>query len=231
MKWFLGIIPYIDLKRPLFYTNFSDFSKNDRSLYFPGKRDGKGKMEAYEDPKNRARILGSGRRAEWLKVDELIEKAGVSQGMVCVDLGSGAGAVSLPLVEKVGSTGQVYAVDTNPNVLQVIKEKSPPTNLVILQKSAADTGIDASIADCCFMILVLHEIPPEGVLAEAYRLLKTGGKAIALEWRMDFESPRPPLNERIDRDHMEQLMADAGFTEFEYTRWSDSHYVMMAVKR
>ena len=188
-------------------------------------------MEAYNDPKNRARILGSGRRAEWLKVDELIEKAGVSQGMVCADLGSGAGALSIPLAEKVGSTGKVYAVDTNPDVLQVIKEKNPPANLVILQKSAADTGLDASIADCCFMILVLHEVPPEGVLAEAYRLLKKEGKAITLEWQMDFDSPRPPRNERIDRDRMEQLMTDAGFTAFEYTEWSDSHYVMTAVKR
>ena len=193
--------------------------------------DGKEKMEEYDDPKNRARILGSSRRAGWLKVDELIEKTDVSEGMVCVDLGCGAGALSLPLAEKVGSTGKVYAVDTNPNVLQVIEEKNPPANLVTLLKSAADTGLDASIADCCFMILVLHEVSPEGVLAEAYRLLKTEGKAIALEWRMDFDSPRPPRNERIDRDRMEQLMTGAGFTTFEYTQWSESHYVMTAVKR
>lgn len=187
-------------------------------------------MEAYEDPKNRARILGSGRRADWLKVNEIIERAGVSQGMVCVDLGCGAGTLSLPLAEKVGSTGKVYAADTNQDVLQVIKEKNPPDNLVTLQRSAADTGLDASIADCCFMILLLHEVPPEGVLAEAYRLLKTKGKAIILEWRMDFDSPRPPLNERIDRNRMEQLLTDAGFSSFEYTEWSDSHYVMTAVK-
>jgi len=188
-------------------------------------------MEAYDDPKNRARILGREGRAEWLKVNELIERSGVSQGMVCVDLGCGAGTLSLPLAEKVGSTGKVYAVDTNPDVLQVIKEKNPPSSLVTMQKSAADTGLDASIADCCFMILILHEVPPEGVLAEAYRLLKTEGKAIVLEWRMDFVSPRPPRNERIDRDRMEHLMTDAGFTAFEYIQWSDSHYVMTAVKR
>ena len=188
-------------------------------------------MEAYEDPKNRARILGSGRRAEWLRVDEIIEKAGVSQGMTCVDLGCGAGTLSLPLAEKIGSTGKIYAVDTNPDVLEVIQAKNPPANLVTLQKSAADTGLDASIADCCFMILLLHEVPPEGVLAEAYRLLKTEGKAVTLEWRMDFDSPRPPRNERIDRDRMEQLLTGTGFTSFEYTEWSDSHYVMTAVKR
>jgi len=187
-------------------------------------------MEAYDDPKNRARILGSDRRAEWLKVDEIIEKAGISPGMVCVDLGCGAGTLSLPLAEKVGSTGNVYAVDTNPDVLQVIKGKNPPANLATLQRTAADTGLDASIADCCFMILLLHEVPPEGVLAEAHRLLKTEGKAIILEWRMDFDSTRPPRNERIDGHRMEQLLTEAGFSDFEYTEWSESHYVMTAVK-
>lgn len=188
-------------------------------------------MEAYDDPKNRARILGSDRRTEWLRVNEIIEKAGVSQGMTCVDLGCGAGTLSSPLAEKVGSTGNVYAVDTNPDVLQVIKEKNPPANLVTLQKSAAATGLNASIADCCFMILLLHEVPPEGVLAEAYRLLKLEGKAVILEWRMEFDSPRPPRNERIDRDRMEQLLIGAGFTSLEYIQWSDSHYVMTAVKK
>ncbi|UCC16226.1 MAG: class I SAM-dependent methyltransferase [Dehalococcoidales bacterium] len=187
-------------------------------------------MEAYDDPKNRARILGRDRRAQWLKVDAIIEKVGVSQGMVCVDLGCGAGTLSLPLADKVGNTGKVYAVDTNHDVLQVIKEKHPPDNLVVLQAGAADTGLDASIADCCFMILLLHEVPSEGVVAEAYRLLKAEGKAIILEWRIDFDSPRPPLNERIDRQRMEQLLTEAGFSLIEYTEWSDSHYVITAVK-
>jgi ubiquinone/menaquinone biosynthesis C-methylase UbiE len=188
-------------------------------------------MEAYDDPKNRARILGSDRRAEWLRINAILEKAEISQGMVCVDLGCGAGTLSLPLAEKVGSTGKVYAVDTNPDVLQVITEKNPPVNLITIQKSAADTGLNASIADCCFMILLLHEIPPEAVLAEAHRLLKKEGKAIILEWRMDFDSPRPPRNERIDRDRMEQLLTGAGFISFDYFEWSDSHYVMTAVKK
>ena len=187
-------------------------------------------MEAYDDPKNRARILGNDRRAEWLKIAEIIEKAGVSRGMVYVDLGCGAGTLSLPLAEQVDDTGKVFAVDTNPDVLQVIKGKNPPSNLVVLQRSAADTGLDASIADCCFMILLLHEVPPEGVLAEAYRLLKTEGKVITLEWRMDFDSPHPPRNERIDRNRMEQLLTDASFTSLEHIEWSASHYVMTAVK-
>jgi ubiquinone/menaquinone biosynthesis C-methylase UbiE len=207
------------------------FTENRNYRILRKKRYGKGKMEEYHDPKHRARILGSNRRAEWLKVDEIIARAGVSQGMVCVDLGCGAGALSLPLAEKVGSTGKVYAVDTNPDVLQVIQEKNPAVNLVIIERNASNTGLDASIADRCFMILLLHEVPPEGVLAEAYRLLKEGGKAIALEWRMDFDSPRPPRNERIDRDKMEQLLTGAGFSSFDYTEWSDSHYVATALKK
>ncbi len=187
-------------------------------------------MEAYHDPKRRARMLGSEERGKWLNVDGVIAKAGISPGMVCVDLGCGAGALSIPLSKAVGEKGKVYAVDTAGDVLDIIREKNPPDNLVVLQKDAAGTGLNASIADRCFMVLLLHEVPPEGVIAEAYRLLKSGGRAIILEWRMDFDSPRPPRNERIDTDRMELLLTQAGFSSFESTEWSDSQYLAAAVK-
>jgi ubiquinone/menaquinone biosynthesis C-methylase UbiE len=188
-------------------------------------------MEAYHDPNRRARMLGSDERGKWLRSDELIsEKVKAFPGMNCVDLGSGAGALSLPLAKAVGEKGKVYAVDINSDVLDVIREKNPPQNLVIIQRDAADTGLDASIADICIMVLLLHEVPPEGVLAEAYRLLKPGGRALVLEWRMDYEAPHPPHNERIDREHIERLLTEAGFSGFEYAEWTKSHYVATAVK-
>ncbi len=188
-------------------------------------------MEQYHDPGQRARILGSGQRSAWLRVDELIlRKAAIQPGMTCVDLGCGAGVVSLPLSLEVGPEGKVYAVDINREVLDMITAKEPPAWLITLNKEAADTGLDAGIADACFMVLVLHEVEPVGVLKEVYRLLKPGGRAVILEWKTEWDSPHPPVNERISRDGIERLLANEGFRDFDYEDWSESQYVATARK-
>jgi ubiquinone/menaquinone biosynthesis C-methylase UbiE len=189
-------------------------------------------MEAYQDPKRRGRILSSRDRRGWLRADDAIkEKCGVRPGMTCIDLGCGAGAFSFPLAEAVGEKGKVYAVDNNADVLNIINEKIPPQNLVTVNADVRHTGLDGAIADLCLMVLILHEVePPEEVMAEAYRLLKPGGKTMVLEWRMDFDSPHPPRDERIGKERMERLFAGAGFTSSDYTEWSNSHYIATAMK-
>jgi len=189
-------------------------------------------MEAYQDHKRRARILASRDRRKWLRTDDAIkEKAGVVPGMTCVDLGCGAGAFSFPLAEAVGEKGKVYAVDNSAEVLDVIREKDPPPNLITVAADVRHTGLDGAIADLCLMALILHEVePPEELIAEAFRLLKPGGRALVLEWRMDFDSPQPPRDERISRERMQRLFAWAGFSSSGYADWSPSHYIATAEK-
>jgi ubiquinone/menaquinone biosynthesis C-methylase UbiE len=189
-------------------------------------------MEDYLDPKKRVRILDTEERARWLKASDLINNiAGITAGMICVDLGCGTGAISFPLASAVGNEGKVYAVDINVEVIERIREKNPPPNLIPILGDAGNTGLESQIADSCFMVLVLHEVEqPDKILAEVFRLLKRDGKALALEWREDFDSPHPPHNERINRKEVEKLFIKAGFSYFEYTNWSKSHYVATAIK-
>ncbi|MBN2238752.1 MAG: methyltransferase domain-containing protein [Dehalococcoidales bacterium] len=186
--------------------------------------------DKHHDSGERARMLGSEQRRQWLKTADLIDTAGISPGMTCIDLGCGAGALSVPLVEAVGPAGNVYAVDTDKHLLNFINEQNIPENLVTVNRDAADTGLETETADACFIILVLHEVPAEGVIAETYRLLKPGGKIVVLEWRMDFDNPQPPKSERIGREHLDRLLTDAGFSEFSYIEWDQRCYVATAVK-
>jgi len=126
------------------------------------KRDRKVTMEEYDNPKNRARILGSDRRAEWLKVSEILEKAKVAQGMVCVDLGCGAGPLSLPLAEKVGRTGKVYAVDTNQEFLDFVKQQAIEqglSNVITLCTSSEQPDLPHGLFDMVFLRNVTHHLP------------------------------------------------------------------------
>lgn len=189
-------------------------------------------MEEHFDTERRIQMLGSEQRRKWLRTDDLIKDViGTTRGMICVDLGCGMGALSFPLADAVGSEGKVYAVDKDAVIIDRIRAKNPPANLIPVQGDAGQTGLEAEIADIGLMVLILHEVePPSRVLAEAFRLLKPGGRAISLEWREDFDSPHPSPDERIGREKMEQLFRDAGFSSFEYANWSDSHYLATAVK-
>ena len=163
------------------------------------------------DPRRRLRMLDNEGRAKWLRVDDLIKELNIGKGMTCIDLGCGTGALSFPLAGIVGKEGTVYAVDTNTDAINRIREKSPPENLKPVNSSAARTGLDDGIADVCFIILLLHEVDqPENILAEAYRLLKPGGQAATLEWRGEAEGQGPPSSERLSWEKAEQLFSSVG---------------------
>jgi ubiquinone/menaquinone biosynthesis C-methylase UbiE len=53
----------------------------------------------------------------------LFEKAGIEPGMKVLDVGSGAGDVTLLLAELVGPTGSIVGVDVYPTVLEVARAR------------------------------------------------------------------------------------------------------------
>lgn len=53
--------------------------------------------------------------------ERMIENAGIKEGMRVLDLGCGAGNVTLSVSKKVGPTGQVVGVDMNPEILKSAK--------------------------------------------------------------------------------------------------------------
>ena len=183
------------------------------------------------DPGRRLRMLDNEGRGKWLRVNDLIKELNVNKGMTCIDLGCGAGALSFSLAEAVGREGTVYAVDTNTDAINRIREKNPPENLITINSSADRTGLDDGIADVCFTIMLLHEVDrPEDILAEAYRLLKPGGRIAAIEWKYEAEIPGPPPSERISREQAEQLFNQAGYREHLYKDWTQNLYLFTGTK-
>jgi len=55
--------------------------------------------------------------------ERVFRKAGVTEGMHVLDLGCGAGDVSFLAAELVGPTGPVVAIDLDPGVLAVARER------------------------------------------------------------------------------------------------------------
>jgi ubiquinone/menaquinone biosynthesis C-methylase UbiE len=88
------------------------------------------------------------------------------------------------------------------------------------------TGLDNRIADLCLLSFILHEgRSPEKVIQEVFRLLKSGGEILIVEWKAELDSPGPPRTKRIPSEFLEQMLQNTGFSQFSYIDWSANSYV------
>jgi len=187
--------------------------------------------EGHFDPKI-APVLDSEERLKELRPYELLkDRAGVKPGMTCIDLGSGTGTFTFPLLLCVGAEGVVYAVDDSDEMQDYIRSKNPPPNLIFVHNDVRRTGLDDGIADFCLLASILHEVDqPADLLAEAFRLLKPGGRILDLDWKAELDSPGPPQRRRLSREKVEKLLGQAGFINADYSDWSRNHYITLANK-
>jgi SAM-dependent methyltransferase len=176
------------------------------------------------------RLNNPGRIKELRPIELLREMAGVARAMTCIELGSGTGVFSLQMADLVGAEGVVYAVDNSVDMLNYMRAMDLPPNLRLVQADGASTGLDGEIADLCLMAFILHEVAsPDGLMAEAYRLLKPGGMAVVVEWRLDAD--RGPLRSvRVSRETMERLFSIMGFDSIRYVEWSSHHCLVTGRK-
>jgi len=70
----------------------------------------------------------------------LFEDAGITTGMRVLDVGCGAGDVSLLAAEFVGKTGSVLGVDNNPSVLQMAQTRVQQAGITQVSFLTADIG-------------------------------------------------------------------------------------------
>src|SRR5215471_12128364 len=91
----------------------------------------------------------------------LFEDAGITVGMKVLDLGCGAGDVSLLAAEFVTQTGSVLGVDNNPSVIQMAKTRAQQAGMSQLSFLTADVG-DLALDEPCDAIvgrLILEHLP------------------------------------------------------------------------
>lgn len=92
---------------------------------------------------------------------------------------------------RVAPGGSLDVVDVLPIQLDNLERKLPPSSPVtLLQRDAADLGLDDATYDRVVLFFLLHEMP-EGVrqrtLAEALRVVKPGGQVVIV----DYHDPAP----------------------------------------
>ena len=111
-----------------------------------------------------------------------LERLGIGAGWRCVDVGAGAGDVSVALAEIVGRDGRVYAVDSDPRARDEAAAAAAAFSQVLAITQAGEDLVLPELVDLAFCrFLLMHVVDPSVVLSRMKRAVKPGGFLVAQE--------------------------------------------------
>jgi SAM-dependent methyltransferase len=153
--------------------------------------------------------------------------AELNAGETVLDLGSGGGIDVLLSARRVGPTGKAYGLDMTDDMLALARDnqrKAGVTNVEFLkgeieQIPLPDNSVDVIISNCVINL----SADKERVLAEAFRVLKPGGRfavsdvvvrgEVPAEIRRSMELWVGCVAGALEEDHYRRLLIGRGFED------------------
>jgi len=172
----------------------------------------------------------------FLDPSQTLPNAGIPRGATVADLGCGNGYYPVALAKLVGENGQVYAVDVQDETLEATSSMAKHEglkNIYTIRHNLEMPGLQIAENSCDAAVLAgtLHQCKNQkNVLRESYRILKTGGKLIVIEWKKEHTLFGPNIEDRVSEMQMNQLLTQHGF-KFQAEMPTDHyHYALIYVK-
>ena len=126
-----------------------------------------------------AGLLMGSRVRKWLMnpVKTLII-ADIQPGQVILEVGCGTGFFTIPAAQMVGNQGCIIAMDASSGFLKEVEKRVQKANLknvLIIQRDALNTGLEAESIDKVLMfgVIPFPLLPLDKLLPEMHRVLKT----------------------------------------------------------
>lgn len=174
-----------------------------------------------------------------LNADEILRnELGVVPGSIVADLGcGGAGYFVITAAKIVGGEGKVYAVDVQVSVLDNVKSRAEIEHITNIETIWSNvevfgaTKINNGALDYATLVNVLFQNANKlGMLKEAARMLKTGGKLLVIDWSEGRFNMGPRHAMKVSKDEVVKLAEQAGLRlekSFAAGVW---HYGLVFVK-
>ncbi len=155
--------------------------------------------------------------------------ADLHEGEVVLDLGSGGGIDVLLSARRVGPTGKAYGLDMTDEMLELAREnqrQAGVTNVEFLKGEMEEIPLPDGSVDVIISNCVVNLSPDKDkVLAEAYRILKPGGRVaiadivvrgqVPEELQRDLEAWAGCVAGALEEGEYVDKLESAGFADVE----------------
>lgn len=169
--------------------------------------------------------------------EAVVKNLDIRPGMKVADFGAGAGFYTLVLAQRVGASGKVWALDIRKEMLEVIRSKARGAHLTNIETLWSDlekpegSHLKENSTDLVLISNLLFQVQDKKILAEeTFRILKSGGRVVLVEWAEEEKPVGPPLPERVNRKAAEDIFLKAGFHFEKEFDAGENHYGLILKK-
>jgi len=147
-----------------------------------------------------------------------VESTSIQAGMEIADFGSGSGHYTLAAAKALMSTGRVYAIDINKDLLTKLKNHASREGLYNVEviwgdiEKPNDTKLRDGSVDLVFLSNILFQVPDkDAVIKEAKRILKPNGRVLLIDWADSFGGIGPTPKMVVTKASASAMFEKAGF--------------------
>jgi len=148
-----------------------------------------------------------------------LEQFDIAPGMKVADFGSGAGYYTLLAGKMAGSSGRVFALDIQKNLLVTLKREANKAHIFNIEIVAADfekpsgTRLKENSIERGIVANIFFQIQAREEFAkEITRVMRSGGKVLVIDWTDSFGGIGPEKKDVFPADACRGLFEQNGFS-------------------
>ena len=171
--------------------------------------------QSFADVEYWHRVFDDPARDAWQKPDALVGALALRPGMAVADLGAGTGYLSRRLAAAVEPGGTVYAVETEPRLVERLRaraEAERTTNVVPVLASFDNPRLPTAGVDLVLVLDTYHHIDDRlAYFGALRRVLRPGGRLAVVDWHKRDLPVGPPAEHKLAREQVLDELAAAGW--------------------
>jgi len=160
-----------------------------------------------------------------------ISQFGIGEGKYVADLGAGSGHYSIAAAKAVGSTGRVYAVEVQKDLLERVKSLATQEGLGNVEVLWGDIEVsggtklrDRSV-DIAILSNILFQLEDKpGCAKEVSRILKPKGRVLIVDWDGSYGGLGPSQESVYKAADARALFENLGYVYESEIKAGEHHY-------